>query len=127
MSTLTPNPTSTSESEQAADWWAVIVRTPGTCSGQARIAGTRIKVKHVFRWIEELGQTPAKVVELYPHLTRAQIYAALAYYWAHQDEIHGEIDDEDQLIAELQSKSGPSKLQARLSELNAQSDPLSSR
>jgi uncharacterized protein (DUF433 family) len=28
-----------------------IVKTPGTCSGQSRIAGTRIKVKHVYTWM----------------------------------------------------------------------------
>ena len=30
----------------------LIVSTPGVCSGQPRIAGTRIKVKHVYTWVE---------------------------------------------------------------------------
>ena len=47
----------------------LIVRTPGVCSGQPRIAGTRIKVKHVYTWVERMGMTPAQVVADYPHLT----------------------------------------------------------
>jgi uncharacterized protein (DUF433 family) len=113
-------------SPDATDWSAVIVHTPGTCSGQARIDGTRIKVKHIYTWVEEMGMTPAQVVEEYPHLTRAQVHAALAYYWSHQDEIRNDIEAEDRLVAELTAKAGPSKLQARLAELNAQDDSLSS-
>jgi uncharacterized protein (DUF433 family) len=64
------------------------VKTPGVCSGQPRIAGTRIKVKHVYTWVERMGMTPTQVVAEYPQLTMAQVHAALAYYWSHQDEIH---------------------------------------
>ncbi|HEX7375944.1 MAG TPA: DUF433 domain-containing protein [Pirellulales bacterium] len=53
-----------------------IAKTPGTCSGQPRIAGTRIKVKHVYVWVERMGMTPAQVVAEHPHLTRDQIHAA---------------------------------------------------
>jgi uncharacterized protein (DUF433 family) len=109
------------------DWWTTIVHTPGVCSGRARIDGTRIKVKHIFRWVEEQGMKPAEVVSQYPHLTLAQVYAALAYYWSHTDEIAAEIDEEDRLVEDLKTKSGPSKLQARLADFNVQNDPLSSR
>jgi len=83
----------------------MIVKTPGTCSGRVRIAGTRIRVRHVYVWVEESGMTPAQVIEQFPHLTMAQIHAALAYYWSHQDEIRQEIADEDRLVEELMSKA----------------------
>jgi uncharacterized protein (DUF433 family) len=35
--------------------------------------------------------TPDEIVEAYPHLTLAQVHAALAYYWEHRDEIEQEI------------------------------------
>ena len=104
-----------------------IVRTPGVCSGQPRIAGTRIKVKHVYTWVEQMGMTPAQVVADYPHLTMAQVHAALAYYWSHQGEIHQDIENEEKLVADLQATAGPSKLLERLAELNATDDPLSPR
>ena len=91
-----------------------IVSTPGTCNGEPRIAGTRIKVRHIFTWVELQGLTPAVVVENYPHLTRSAVHAALAYYWSHSDEIHRAIADEDQLIAELKAKNGPSLVSQKL-------------
>jgi uncharacterized protein (DUF433 family) len=93
-----------------------IEKTPGVCSVQPRIAGTRIKVKHVYTWVERMGMTPAQVVAEYPHLTMAQVHAALAYYWSNRDEIHQDIDNEDKLIAELKAKAGPSRMQERLAE-----------
>jgi uncharacterized protein (DUF433 family) len=101
-----------------------IVKTPGVCSGQARIAGTRIKVKHVYTWVEQMGKTPAQVVAEYPNLTMAQVHAALAYYWSHQDEIHQDIANEEKLVAELKAKAGPSRLQERLAEQDGKDDPL---
>jgi uncharacterized protein (DUF433 family) len=124
MATLPTTPTTTAV-PPGSDWSAVIVHTPGVCGGQARIDGTRIKVKHVYRWVEEMGMTPSQVVEQYPHLTRAQVHAALAYYWSHQDEIRNDIEEENRIVADLKAKSGPSKLQARLSEPDAQDDTLS--
>src|SRR5207244_10131139 len=87
---------------------------PAVCSGQPRIDGTRIKVKHIYVWVERMGMTPAQVVADYPHLTMAQVHAALAYYWSHCDEIHQDSENEDKLVAELKAKAGPSKLQERL-------------
>lgn len=104
-----------------------IVKTPGTCGGEARIAGTRIKVRHVYTWVERQGMTPAEVVAAYPHLSKAAVHAALAYYWSHQDEIHKDMEAEGRLVAELKAKGGPSKFQARLAELDAKDDPLSPR
>ncbi len=105
----------------------LIVRTPGVCSGQPRIAGSRIKVKHVYTWVEQMGMTPAQIVADYPNLTMAQVHAALAYYWSHQSEIHQDIENEEKLVADLKATAGPSNLRERLAELNATDYPLSPR
>ncbi len=122
--TTTTPPSTSSETPNLAD---LIVKTPGVCGGQARIAGTRIKVKHVFTWVEQMGMSPIQVVQEYPHLNKAQVHAALAYYWCHQDEIHKDIENEDKLVAELKAKAGPSRIQERLADPNATDDPLSPR
>src|SRR4051812_1502556 len=116
--------TSTAAADSVFDLGEFIVKTPGVCGGQPRIAGTRIKVKHVYTWVEQMGMTPAQVVAEYPHLTRAQVHAALAYYWSHRDEIHQDSENEEKLVAELKGKAGPSKLQERLAEQDATDDPL---
>ena len=71
--------------------------------------------------------TPAQVVAEYPHLSRAQIHAALAYYWSHPDEIRQDIENEEKLVAELKARSGPAKIQERLAEQDSTDDPLSPR
>src|SRR4051812_19276067 len=98
MATPTTNPTTSTAVPSLDDY---IVQTAGVCSGQPRIADTRIKVKHVYTWVERMGMTPAQVVAEYPQLTMAQVHAVLAYYWSHQEEIHRDIESEERLVAEL--------------------------
>ena len=93
-----------------------IEQTPGTCGGKPRIAGTRIKVSLVATLSERNRMTPDEIVEAYPHLTLAQVHAALAYYWDHRDEIEQEIRDEqsfaEQLEKELSERPMPSSAPA---------------
>jgi uncharacterized protein (DUF433 family) len=81
-----------------------IEMTPGTCGGKPRIAGTRIKVSLIATLSERNRMTPDEIVEAYPHLTLAQIHAALAYYWAHRDEIEEEIRQEQQFVEDLERR-----------------------
>ena len=50
------------------DIGTLIVRTPGTCGGRARIAGTRITVQYIVNEIRA-GVTPEEILENKPHLT----------------------------------------------------------
>jgi uncharacterized protein (DUF433 family) len=108
---MKPIATPTSDPVSLAD---MIVKTPGTCGGRARIAGTRIKVEHIYSCVEQQGMTPATVVKEYSHLNLAQVYAALAYYWSHEEEIQRDIAEGEKLVSELKVKSGSSKLQEKL-------------
>ena len=61
--------------------------TPGVRNcGKPWIAGTRICVSDVVLWTEQ-GRSPDEIVADFPHLTLADVYAALAYYYDHQAEI----------------------------------------
>ena len=72
-----------------------IERTPGTCGGKPRIAGTRIRVQDVVILHEDQGLSPDEILQHFPHLTLGQIYTALAYYFDHVAEIRKEIADDD--------------------------------
>jgi uncharacterized protein (DUF433 family) len=76
-----------------------IEQTPGTCGDKPRIAGTRIKVSLIAILSERNRLTPDEIVEAYPHLTLAQVHAALAYYWQHRDQIEDEIRADDEFVA----------------------------
>ena len=48
------------------------------------------------------GMTPEEiVVSVYPSLTLAQVYAALAYYEDHRAEIDSAFDDETRVVEEF--------------------------
>jgi uncharacterized protein (DUF433 family) len=81
-----------------------IESTPGTCGGKPRIAGTRIKVSLIATLSERNRMTPDDIVEAYPHLTLAQVHAALAYYWSHREEIEEEIREEQRFVEELEKQ-----------------------
>lgn len=67
-----------------------IVTTPGVAGGRPRIAGHRIRVQDVAIWHERLGMSPDEIADEYD-LSLGQVYAALAYYFDHRDEIRREI------------------------------------
>ncbi|MCL1464719.1 DUF433 domain-containing protein [Argonema galeatum] len=74
----------------AIDIGTLIVQTPGTCGGRPRIGGTRISVQNIA--IDyKAGMTPEEITDARPHLTLAQVYAALAYYHANRDVIEADI------------------------------------
>ena len=90
-----------------------IVSTPDTCGGKPRIAGSRIQVKHLAIMHERQGMTPEEIVSEFPHLTLADVYAALAYYHDHREAMNAEIAA-DRAWYEGQKANNPSRLQERL-------------
>jgi uncharacterized protein (DUF433 family) len=70
-----------------------VVKTPGVCSGRARIDGTRVRVYNVVA-LHKGGATDDGIREAYPDLTPAQIHAALAYYYDNRDEIEAELAED---------------------------------
>lgn len=50
------------------DIGTLIVRTPRTCGGRPRIAGTRITVQYIVNEIKA-GITPEEILEDKPHLS----------------------------------------------------------
>ena len=76
----------------------LIVKTPGTCGGRARIAGKRIPVSSVYRWFLR-GCEPEDILEKFDEAALAEIYAAISYALSNLEEITGEIEHEDCLSA----------------------------
>ncbi|MEP6888886.1 MAG: DUF433 domain-containing protein [Nitrospirales bacterium] len=72
-----------------------IVSDQQICGGSPRINGTRITVRTVVIVVLRQGQSPAEVLEHYPHLTLANIHDALSYYYDHQNDIDLEITEHE--------------------------------
>jgi uncharacterized protein (DUF433 family) len=89
-----------------------IVITPGVKSGRPRIAGHRITVQNIVIWHEWMGRTVDEIANDY-NLSIADVYAALAYYHDHREEIDKQIKDDEEFV-EAMKKEFPSKLAKKL-------------
>ena len=89
-----------------------IVRTPDICGGKPRIAGHRITVQNIAIWHDRLGWSADEIASEYD-LELADIYAALAYYFAHREEIDQAIREGKAFVEEMRRKT-PSKLEEKL-------------
>ena len=67
-----------------------IVSTPGVVGGKPRIDGTRVSVNTVVIWYKR-GYSAEEIALEIPHLSLAQVYAALTYYHANQAEIEADL------------------------------------
>src|ERR1035441_4422655 len=66
---------------------SLISRRPDIRGGRPCIAGTGVSVRRIVQW-HNTGQIPEEVVQTFGgHLSLAHVHAALAYYYANQEEI----------------------------------------
>lgn len=65
----------------------LIVSDPKIRSGRPIIAGTGLRVQDIVVGYIYKNYSVDDLVKHYPQINHAQIHAALAYYYAHQDEI----------------------------------------
>jgi uncharacterized protein (DUF433 family) len=63
---------------EAIDWRQHIVSDPAILGGKPTIKGTRVSVELILGWLA-VDWSFDDLIEAYPHVTRADIYAALAF------------------------------------------------
>src|SRR5699024_1730773 len=85
-----------------------IVKTPDICGGKPRIDGHRITIQNIAIWHDRLGWTADEIASSYD-IDLADVYAALAYYFANLDQVDRSIE-ENQASAEQLRQQGPSLL-----------------
>jgi uncharacterized protein (DUF433 family) len=88
--------------------------TPGVAGGKPRVAGHRLTVQNIAVWHERMGRSADEIADDYD-LTLAEVYAALAYYFLHREEIDKGLE-ESRAVVEAMRKSTPSKLKAKLQQ-----------
>lgn len=93
--------------------------TPSICGGKPRIAGHRIKVQDIVIWHETMGMSPDEIVYNHPSITLADVYAALAYYHDHREDIREQIETGEAFARQLQGNK-PSLIEKILKKENGQ-------
>lgn len=80
----------------------LLVSSPDVCGGLLRIDGTRITVYQIATLYKQ-GYNADDIACQYPHLTLAQVYAALAHYHANREEFEAGLAAESEESEKLAS------------------------
>jgi len=72
------------------------------CGGSPVIVGSKFPVRSVVDYVLRQGVTPEELVKEFSHLSLAEVYDALSYYYDHKEEIDEELEKltEDRLRAD---------------------------
>lgn len=83
----------------------LIDRDPMIRGGRPKIAGTGLTVSRI-AGCYKMGMTPEEIALEYPHLTLAQVHAALAYYHVNRDEIEADIAQQEAAALDWKQQLG---------------------
>jgi len=73
-----------------------IVSQPDYCGGSPVIKGTKFPVRSVVNYVLRQGISPEELVGEFSHLTLAQVYDALSYYYDHRAEVDQDLQENSQ-------------------------------
>jgi uncharacterized protein (DUF433 family) len=90
------------------DIGSLIVRSDDIRGGRPRIAGTGVTVRRIVGWYKR-GLTPEEITTEMPHLSLAQVYAALTYYHANREEIEADMATEEAEVQHLEMQQAPQR------------------
>lgn len=82
--------------------------------GVARIAGSRTKVVQIVLDTKAHGWNPEELRAQYPHLSLADIHAAMAFYYDHQAELDAQISLDQRDYESLRALAAESPVVKRL-------------
>ena len=90
------------------DIGSLIMRSDDIRGGRPRVAGTGITVRRIVGWYKQ-GLTPEEMLTEVPHLSLAQVYAALTYYPANREEIEVDMAAEEAEAQHLAMQQAPQR------------------
>ena len=86
-----------------------IVKNENICFGKPRIRDTRMAVKFIVAEYVHWRMSPHEILDAHPHLTLAQIHAALSYYYDHRLEMDREAIEGEEFAIELERQQKEEK------------------
>ena len=93
-------------------------------NGVAWISGANTKVIEVALDKIAYGWDPDEMHREHPHLSMAQIHAALSHYYEHQAELDADIERQYREVEALRSQQPDSPLRQRLRALKRERSPV---
>jgi uncharacterized protein (DUF433 family) len=74
----------------------------------------RVRVSQIVADYLNHGWSADEICIHYPHLRAAEVHSAMAYYFDHQPEIDGELEEEQRLISQSRKEAKPTVVELRL-------------
>ena len=99
---------------EGTEFQHIEIRKNAADQDRAFIARTRVRVQDIYVDSEVLGKSPEQIIAALPHLTLAQVHAALAYYFDHREEILDELRQDEQFAVMMKERTGPGPLETKL-------------
>ena len=84
-------------------------RTTRAGERKAYVIGTRLAVENVYVCHELQGMSPDEIVAAYPHLTLAQVHAALAYFFDHSEEVRRQLRRSEEFATQSETEQDATK------------------
>lgn len=81
------------------------------------VSGTTMKVIELVMAQRAHGWSPEELSFQFPHLSMAQIHAALAYYWDHREELDADMQQRAARTADVEAAERTTPLAQRLAAL----------
>lgn len=85
------------------DIGSLIICSDDIRGGRPRVAGTGVTVQRIVGWYKQ-GLSPEEIPTALPHLSLAQIYAALTYYHANRESIEADMAAEELEAKQLEKQ-----------------------
>lgn len=80
-----------------------ITKDPEVCGGKACIDGTRVRVLDLVCLMRQ-GLSPQGMLEAYPSLNLARVYAALSYYHENAQEIDADLERDREAAERIEAE-----------------------
>lgn len=80
--------------------------------GKPCITGTRIRVWDIYDLHERRGYSADEIVSAFPQIALADVHAALAFFWDHQEQIRVQMAEAEKHADDFRNTALPSKLDA---------------
>ncbi len=71
---------------------------------RAYVVGSRVRVQDIVSDHERHGLSPEQIIREHPHLTLAQVHAALAYYFDHREEVLQQMKADEDFARALEAE-----------------------
>jgi uncharacterized protein (DUF433 family) len=96
---------------KTVDIGMLIQSRPGVNGGRPCLAGTGLSVLQIAVFVRE-GLTPEQILNEYPHLDLARVYAGVTYYLANKAALDEQLETEEREFYEAAARHGEHRVSA---------------